>query len=83
MSITSKDGAIIDGKKVTRDEFFNTLHAWGLDPNKNFVLFHHSILSEGINVPGLTHHPAASASASRWRTIGRVIRLDRQDAHDQ
>ena len=82
MSITSKDGAIIDGKKVTRDEFFNTLHAWGLDPNKNFVLFHYSILSEGINVPGLTHVillrqlPVIEMA----QTIGRVIRLDRQDA---
>ena len=26
--ITSKTGALIDGNKVTREEFFNTLNAW-------------------------------------------------------
>ena len=53
MTITSKTGAIIDGKKVNREEFFNTLNTWGKDPEKKFVCIHHSILSEGINVNGL------------------------------
>jgi len=53
MTITSKTGAIIDGKKVNREEFFNTLNTWGKDPDKKFVVLHHSILSEGINVSGL------------------------------
>ena len=53
MTITSKTGAIIDGQKVNREEFFNTLNAWGKDPEKKFVVIHHSILSEGINVSGL------------------------------
>ena len=35
MTITSKTGAIIDGKKVNREEFFNTLNAWGKDDTKN------------------------------------------------
>ena len=51
--ITSKTGAIIDGQKVNREVFFDTLNAWGKDPNKKFVVLHHSILSEGINVSGL------------------------------
>ena len=50
---TSKTGAIIDGEKVDREMFFNTLNAWGKDPEKKFVVLHHSILSEGINVSGL------------------------------
>ena len=29
MTITSKTGAIIDGKKVNREVFFDTLNAWG------------------------------------------------------
>ena len=53
MTITSKTGAIIDGKKVNREEFFNTLNTWGKDATKKFVVIHHSILSEGINVNGL------------------------------
>jgi len=52
MYITSKTGGVIDGQKVTREEFFDTLNAWG-KTNKRFVVLHHSILSEGINVNGL------------------------------
>ena len=36
MYITSKTGAVIDGEKVSRDEFFNVLSAWGKDDNKKF-----------------------------------------------
>ena len=52
MYITSKTGAIINGKKVSREEFFKTLNQWGQDDTR-FVVMHHSILSEGINVKGL------------------------------
>ena len=41
MTITSKTGAIIDGKKVNREQFFETLNAWGKDPEKKFVVLHH------------------------------------------
>lgn len=51
--ITSKTGAIVDGNKVTREEFFNTLNAWGNDESKKFVVLHRSILSEGISVNNL------------------------------
>ena len=44
MWITSKHGAIIDGVKVRRDKFFDTMNKWGDDPNKKFIMFHHSIL---------------------------------------
>ena len=53
MVITSKTGAIIDGKKVNREQFFKTLNAWGEQSDKKFVVIHHSILSEGMNVKGL------------------------------
>ena len=77
MTITSKTGAIIDGEKVGRDEFFEVLNAWGKDDNKKFVVLHHSILSEGINVKGLE---AALFMRNMdyitiSQTIGRVIRL--------
>jgi len=77
MTITAKTGAIIDGKKVNRDVFFDTLNTWGKDKTKKFVVLHHSILSEGINVSGLEavifmrnmNYIGISQS------IGRVIRL--------
>ena len=77
MYITAKTGAIINGKKVGRDEFFETLNAWGKDDNKKFVVLHHSILAEGINVKGLE---AALFMRNMdyitiSQTIGRVIRL--------
>jgi len=77
MTITSKTGAIIDGEKVGRDEFFNVLNAWGKDDDKKFVVLHHSILAEGINVKGLE---AALFMRNMdyitiSQTIGRVIRL--------
>jgi superfamily II DNA or RNA helicase len=51
--ITSKTGAVIDGKKVDREVFFDTLNAWGRDSSKKFICLHRSILSEGINVSEL------------------------------
>ena len=77
MTITSRTGAIINGKKVGRDEFFDTLNAWGKDDEKKFVVLHHSILAEGINVKGLE---AALFMRNMdyitiSQTIGRVIRL--------
>ena len=76
MYITSKTGAIINGKKVDRESFFNTLNQWGKDDTKRFVVLHHSILSEGINVSGL--EAALFLRSMDYitisQTIGRVIR---------
>ena len=76
MYITAKTGAIINGKKVDREEFFNTLNKWGKD-NTRFVVLHHSILSEGINVSGLEAvlFMRNMDYISISQTIGRVIRL--------
>ena len=75
MYITAKTGAFINGIKVSRVKFFDTLNKWGKD-NTRFVVLHHSILSEGINVNGLEavlflrymNYTTIS------QTIGRVIR---------
>jgi len=77
MTITSKTGAIIDGKKVNRDVFFDTLNTWGKDKTKKFVVLHHSILSEGINVSGLEAviFMRSMDYISISQSIGRVIRL--------
>ena len=81
MVITSKTGAIIDGQKVDRETFFNTLNAWGQQSDKKFVVIHHSILSEGINVKGLEAvlFMRNMDYIGISQSIGRVIRLgDRQ-----
>ena len=77
MTITSKTGAIIDGQKVNREKFFDTLNAWGKDATKKFVVIHHSILSEGINVNGLEAviFMRNMDYIGISQSIGRVIRL--------
>jgi superfamily II DNA or RNA helicase len=78
MTITSKTGAIIDGKKVNRDVFFDTLNTWGKDKTKKFVVLHHSILSEGINVSVDLEAVIFMRNMSYIgisQSIGRVIRL--------
>ena len=80
MYITSKTGAVINGNKVSREEFFNTLNTWGKG-DERFVVLHHSILSEGINVKGLDtvlflrnmNYIGIS------QTIGRVIRTGKKE----
>ena len=75
MYITAKTGAVINGKKVDRETFFKTLNQWGQDDTR-FVVLHHSILSEGINVKGL--EAAIFLRNMDYitisQTIGRVIR---------
>ena len=81
MMITSKTGAIIDGEKVSREEFFDVLNAWGKDATKRFVVLHHSILSEGINVNGLEAvlFMRSMDYIGISQTIGRVIRKGNAD----
>ena len=76
MYITSKTGAIINGQKVSREDFFKTLNQWGQDDTR-FVIMHHSILSEGINVKGLEAvlFMRNMDYIGISQSIGRVIRL--------
>jgi len=76
MYITSKTGAVINGKKVSREKFFEVLNQWGTD-NTRFVIMHHSILSEGINVKGLEAvlFMRNMDYIGISQSIGRVIRL--------
>jgi len=82
MFITAKTGAVIDGQKVNREVFFDTLSTWGKDNSKKFVVMHHSILSEGINVSGLEAvlFMRNMDYIGISQTIGRVIRLHHDDA---
>ncbi len=84
LRITSKHGAWIDDKKVNRTQFFDQLHALGAEDGAKFVLLHYSILSEGINVAGLTNVVLLRnlGVVEMAQTIGRVIRLDKNDRED-
>ena len=84
LHITSKYGAYVNKTKVNREQFFDTFNAWGKDPNRKFVIFHYSILSEGINVHGLTHCVFLRQLdvIQMAQTVGRVIRLNKDDAAD-
>ena len=79
--ITSKYGAFINDTKVSRDVFFETLTAYGKNPDKKFIILHYSILSEGINCPGLTSCILMRNMdvIQMCQTIGRVIRIDAGD----
>jgi superfamily II DNA or RNA helicase len=81
LHITSKFGAYVNKQKVNREVFFDTLTSYGKDPSKKFVLFHYSILSEGINCPGLTQCILLRNLniVEMAQTIGRVIRMSQTD----
>ena len=81
MHITSKFGAYVNQTKVNRTTFFNTLKEWGCQTARKFIIFHYSILSEGINVSGLSHTLLLRNLniVEMAQTIGRVIRLHKED----
>jgi superfamily II DNA or RNA helicase len=82
MHITSKHGAFIDGQKVNREVFFDTLNEWGKDADKKFVVLHHSILAEGINISALEAvvFMRSMDIVGIGQTVGRTLRLHPADA---
>ena len=82
MHITSKHGAFIDGNKVNREVFFDTLNEWGKNADKKFVVLHHSILAEGINISALEAvvFMRSMDIVGIGQTVGRTLRLHPQDA---
>ena len=82
LHITAKHGAFIDGHKVNREVFFDTLNEWGKDADKKFVVLHHSILAEGINISALEAvvFMRSMDIVGIGQTVGRTLRLHPQDA---
>jgi len=70
--ITSKTGAIINGQRVERPEFFKRLR----NHTGKFILLHRSILSEGINLKNLDSCVILRSMniVDTLQTVGRVIR---------
>ena len=84
LHITAKHGAFIDGHKVNREVIFDVLNEWGKNADKKFVVLHHSILAEGINISALEAvvFMRSMDIVGIGQTVGRTLRLHPQDAAD-
>jgi len=74
-------GNNINGEKVSRLEFLRRLKIEGRDPSIKMIILHYDILSEGIDVPGITGiMPLRTLGKSKFlQTFGRAARLDPED----
>lgn len=79
--ITSKYGCVINQNKVSRQVFFDTLEQMGNDDDVKLILFHHSIISEGISINGFTHCLILRnlSVVDYVQTMGRILRLHKDD----
>ena len=71
----------INGKRVARREFLKQLQIDGANPNQELIVIHYDILTEGIDVPGLTGvlFLRDQKKSKFIQTFGRVARLNRYD----
>jgi len=74
-------GEDINGIKVNRQEFLKQIKEVGEDKTKMMLVLHYDILTEGVDVPGLTScMPIRNLNKSRFiQTLGRCSRLDKDD----
>lgn len=77
--ISSEHGARINGNAVRRDQFLAELRA--MSDAEEAIIVHHDILSEGIDVPGITGvMPLISLRKAKFlQTLGRATRLHGSD----
>jgi superfamily II DNA or RNA helicase len=75
-TITSRNGAQINGVKIKRKQFMQELK-----DRVNCLIFHYDILSEGIDVDGITGVAIMRnmGLAKLLQTIGRAVRLYKPD----
>jgi superfamily II DNA or RNA helicase len=75
-TITSGNGALINGVSIKRKEFLKKLKTC-----KNALIFHYDILAEGIDVDGITGVAVMRnmGLAKLLQTIGRAVRLFKED----
>lgn len=82
LHITSKYGCIVNRNKVSRQEFFDELNQIGNDDEQKLIVFHHSTISEGISVNGMSHCLLLRnlTVVDYVQTIGRILRLHHEDS---
>lgn len=71
-TITSKTGACVNGVAIRREEFLEKLRE-----TENALIFHYDILSEGIDVDGITGVALMRrlGLAKLLQTVGRAVRI--------
>jgi predicted helicase len=71
----------IDGERVDRKKFLTSLKNDGNNPNQKLIIIHYDILTEGIDIPGLTGvlFLRDQRKSKFIQTFGRVARLDSRD----
>ena len=71
----------IDGERVDRKQFLTSLKKDGKHPEQKLIVIHYDILTEGIDVPGLTGvlFLRDQRKSKFVQTFGRVARLDYGD----
>lgn len=77
--VSSEYGARIDGECTSRKEFLDKLRS--MKDSDEAIIIHYDILSEGIDVPGITGvMPLRSLKKSKFlQTLGRSTRLHNND----
>lgn len=81
ISSVEEIGNNINGERVKRQEFLKRLKQDGNDINKEILILHYDILTEGIDVPGITTiMPLRTLNKSKFiQTFGRCARVDVRD----
>lgn len=81
LHITSKFGAVINNRKVSRPMFFETMNQLCNDENAKVIILHIGILTEGISLTSLSHVLMLRNLniIEMVQTIGRVLRLHKED----
>jgi hypothetical protein len=71
----------VNGERVKRQEFLKRLRDYGKDVSREMLILHFDILTEGIDVPGITTiMPLRELNKSRFiQTFGRCARVDIRD----
>lgn len=75
---TSNYGDWVNGVQLkSRKEFLERLQEYGEDPNRKIAILHYSILSEGIDIPGITgFFPLRNMNPiTLTQMIGRTLRM--------
>ncbi len=78
---SNKECTTVNGKVVSRKEFNDAKNKLGKDDDAKLIVMHYDILSEGIDIPGLTGVVILRnmEMAKFLQTVGRVIRLYRKN----
>ena len=81
ISSNEEIGNNVNGVRVKRQEFLKQLREYGKDVNNEMLILHFDILTEGIDVPGITTiMPLRELNKSRFiQTFGRCARVDIRD----